>query len=512
MVAENERHPVHHTDARTDGSPAWNGRANTGEDDKSSDYTTVQESPDEKGDGTKKSFSFSAMSSRKKATFLQLAFANFAACACFSLLAPFFPHEAAEKDMPASLIGLVFSCFELCMFTTSPIFGNYIAIIGPKSAFVSGQFLSGGCSILFGLLYMSPPGVPFIALCFAVRIVQALGASAFVTASFALIANEFPENVGTAFGALETFTGLGYVVGPLLGGVLYEVGGFGTPFFVMGALLILCSAMNHFLLKTDDVGGVPRKRRGSMLRLLKSPLILVVCVCVVMNYYTFGFLSASLAIHLEQFNLSAAVVGALFMIMAAMYCIFSPFIGWLSDRTGIVYPYLIIGCIFNAASLLIVGPTPLLPFAHPELWLVVISLFMFGPAVGAAVIPAVKLLYAGARRLGFHDGLDLDGLVSGLLTSLIHFGTFLGPTIGSPVMQEFGFEWSASLNAAFCLFAASLLIVYIIVEKTCLHYDDNKKTSDVKTETTFVIDAPNGNNFTTDTSPLPQNEKAEQEF
>ncbi|XP_070209140.1 MFS-type transporter SLC18B1-like isoform X2 [Littorina saxatilis] len=479
MVAENERHPVHHTDARTDGSPAWNGRANTGEDDKSSDYTTVQESPDEKGDGTKKSFSFSAMSSRKKATFLQLAFANFAACACFSLLAPFFPHEAAEKDMPASLIGLVFSCFELCMFTTSPIFGNYIAIIGPKSAFVSGQFLSGGCSILFGLLYMSPPGVPFIALCFAVRIVQALGASAFVTASFALIANEFPENVGTAFGALETFTGLGYVVGPLLGGVLYEVGGFGTPFFVMGALLILCSAMNHFLLKTDDVGGVPRKRRGSMLRLLKSPLILVVCVCVVMNYYTFGFLSASLAIHLEQ---------------------------------GIVYPYLIIGCIFNAASLLIVGPTPLLPFAHPELWLVVISLFMFGPAVGAAVIPAVKLLYAGARRLGFHDGLDLDGLVSGLLTSLIHFGTFLGPTIGSPVMQEFGFEWSASLNAAFCLFAASLLIVYIIVEKTCLHYDDNKKTSDVKTETTFVIDAPNGNNFTTDTSPLPQNEKAEQEF
>ncbi len=33
----------------------------------------------------------------------------------------------------------------------------------------------------------------------------------------------FSDNVGAVFGLLETFTGLGLMVGPALGGVLFEV-------------------------------------------------------------------------------------------------------------------------------------------------------------------------------------------------------------------------------------------------------------------------------------------------
>ncbi|KAK7091761.1 hypothetical protein V1264_009403 [Littorina saxatilis] len=236
-----------------------------------------------------------------------------------------------------------------------------------------------------------------------------------------------------------------------------------------------------------------------MLRLLKSPLILVALFCVVMTCYTLGFLDASFAIYLDQFKLSAVVIGILFMILSALYAISSPLFGWLSDK-GIVYPYMIIGCIVTSVALLLLGPSPLLPFLHAEIWLIVISLIMLGPAVGAALIPALKCLYTGARHMGFQDGLDLDGLVTGLLNSAIHFGFFLGPTIGSPVVQEYGFEWSATLNASFTLLAAILMIAYVIVEKTCLHYDDDKNPSDVKTDTTFLTDAPDGH--TTDTSPL----------
>ena len=49
-----------------------------------------------------------------------------------------------------------------------------------------------------------------------------------------MIAKEFPENVATMFAILETFFGIGLIVGPTVGGALYEAGGFTLPFVSLG--------------------------------------------------------------------------------------------------------------------------------------------------------------------------------------------------------------------------------------------------------------------------------------
>ena len=63
----------------------------------------------------------------------------------------------------------------------------------------------------------------FIVFCFVLRCALSVGCTATCTASFAITAESFPDNVGAVFGILETFTGLGMMVGPALGGVLYDV-------------------------------------------------------------------------------------------------------------------------------------------------------------------------------------------------------------------------------------------------------------------------------------------------
>ena len=45
----------------------------------------------------------------------------------------------------------------------------------------------------------SPDGVPFAVICLMVRVVEALGAAALITSSFAIIANTFPDNVTAMF-------------------------------------------------------------------------------------------------------------------------------------------------------------------------------------------------------------------------------------------------------------------------------------------------------------------------
>jgi len=45
----------------------------------------------------------------------------------------------------------------------------------------------------------SPDGLPFAVICLVVRVVEALGAAALVTSSFAIIANTFPDSITAMF-------------------------------------------------------------------------------------------------------------------------------------------------------------------------------------------------------------------------------------------------------------------------------------------------------------------------
>jgi MFS family permease len=91
----------------------------------------------------------------------------------------------------------------------------------------------------FSLLKFSPPNNVFFVLCLCVRVFESIGgkrrvlksattlpclASAFSTASFAICAHVYHGRVATIIGVLETFSGLGFAAGPVLGGILYEVG------------------------------------------------------------------------------------------------------------------------------------------------------------------------------------------------------------------------------------------------------------------------------------------------
>lgn len=77
--------------------------------------------------------------------------------------------------------------------------------IGPKIMFNGGIFTVGICAILFGLLDRVEGHYPFIILSFLIRIVEAMGNAAFLTASFAIIAKEFPDNIATTFVSYNFF-------------------------------------------------------------------------------------------------------------------------------------------------------------------------------------------------------------------------------------------------------------------------------------------------------------------
>ena len=55
----------------------------------------------------------------------------------------------------------------------------------------------------------------------------------------------------TVLSVMETMFGIGLMIGPFLGSVLYEVGGFNLPFVICGAALAGCPLVAIFCIGSD---------------------------------------------------------------------------------------------------------------------------------------------------------------------------------------------------------------------------------------------------------------------
>ena len=93
--------------------------------------------------------------------------------------------------------------------------------------------------VCFGFIETLQSRVNIMALGCILRFLQGM-ASAFVqTTCFTIATNDYPHMKEKLIGLLEAMTGLGFVVGPIIGSALYSAFGFKMTFIVYGGLKIL---------------------------------------------------------------------------------------------------------------------------------------------------------------------------------------------------------------------------------------------------------------------------------
>ncbi|XP_072382231.1 MFS-type transporter SLC18B1-like [Diabrotica undecimpunctata] len=420
---------------------------------------------------------------RQWSTLIVIGIADFCNAVCVSLQAPFYPQVAESKHCTATEYGLVFGIFEFVVFLISPIYGANLNRIGPKLMFNVGGYTIGVCAILFGLLDKIEDRYPFIILSFIIRILAALGNAAFLTASFAIIAKEFPENVATTFACLETFFGLGLIVGPTVGGALYQTGGYTLPFAVMGSLLILSAILTAFVLPKHEDSPVDKVSQKSMLSALKIYGVLLAAASVVVSSMSIGFLQATLEPHLREFNLSPIIVGLMFVINGGVYAITTPIFGYFCDKLQVPPKRIIaIGCVVVTIGFALIGPMPLIPFKK-DIWLVVGGLVLHGFGMGAQLVASFSDALTTSIGHGFPNNLDTFGLISGLWTSSFALGAFIGPSISGILYDAIKFP-----NASLFIIVLNIILGIVIVIFNCYtkpptSYEELKEDKVVQEET-----------------------------
>ena len=239
-----------------------------------------------------------------------------------------------------------------------------------------------------------------------------------------------PEEKAARFGMIGAAFGIGFVLGPLLGGFLAE---FGTraPFYAAAALAAANATFGYFVMPETNtarrpmtlsranplgafahVGGNPELRRLLILFFLYQVAFFV--YPAVWAYYTearFGWSPSMIGLSLGSFGISMALVqGGLIRLI----------LKWLGDRGTVLY-----GLIFNFFAFLV------LAFVESG---TLALLFTPLTALGAVVTPAVQGMMS--RRTAD----DSQGELQGVISSTAALATIISPLIMTQVFAVYAAE------------------------------------------------------------------------
>jgi len=397
-------------------------------------------------------------------TILTFVVVNFFNAMCASMQAPFYPREAAKKGLEVYAFGLVFGTFEMTVFLVSPFIGMGISRYGVKRTLNVGIGMVGVVLVFYGCLGLLQSGPLFLGLSMALRVIEACGNSAFLTGSFSAIARVFSDRVASMFSVIELFFGIGQIIGPVLGGLLYQIGGFTLPFAVMGSLLTLSAIVIHFIM--PEVPQPPSDGdKPGMCAALQKPGILVALFKVSTAACSVGFIQTTLEPHLATLNppLSSLQIGAFFMVLGGSYGLSLPLWGFLCDLKALKNSSKLvmgIGAVLIILGFMIMGPCKWLPF-EKSVTSIIIGMILHGCGLGASLVGGFSDAHKSAILAGLPDTIDTYGIVSGLWTSVFALGAFVGPVAGGFLYDAVTFRWAIFMVIIGELLSLLTIVAYI---------------------------------------------------
>ena len=165
----------------------------------------------------------------------------------------------------------------------------------------------------------------------AIRMLLGLGIGSLVPSVRRLVIVSDPDNVGANVGALGAFDIGGFLIGPLLAGVLAEFYGYRAPFVVLA--VITAAFVPRIARLPDDPGGVTEERRV-VRALLALPGIRAILMCTFGWFAMIGVFEAVWAVMLTDRGAPTWLIGVTMSLIMLPMLFIAPLSGSWAQRFG----------------------------------------------------------------------------------------------------------------------------------------------------------------------------------
>ncbi|XP_059097397.1 MFS-type transporter SLC18B1-like [Tigriopus californicus] len=374
-----------------------------------------------------------------------------------SLQPAFYPSEAESKGSTPAQYGLVFGIVSLGGFLSSPIFAHFGGKIGTKILCNVSGFVQGMTAVAFGSLEYVNETWTFIGFSYLLRFIDgvanAAGAAAIVSILMALL----PGYESSIPGWTQMCFGLGYTIGPVLGSLLFEFGGFSLPFYIIGGI-ILFLAFDLLLIVPNIKPGTAARDHKSLAHDSKPPLT-IKSVFKSFNlslpffdkfvlFYGNGIFESMLQPHMinTEAQASQLEVSMAFLIVAGCYMVTTPITGYVCDKMKCPILLSIVGNFLLFTAFIFIGPSPFLVGLAPSVPLILGMMPFLGLGYGLVSVSTFSRAYKECIRQGYRDDVDTYFVLTSLWTASFHLGNFLGPTIAGIIVNAIGFPYTSQIS------------------------------------------------------------------
>ena len=322
--------------------------------------------------------------------------------------------EGGDLGNAAIWGGILATVFAVMQFIFGPTIGSLSDRFGRRPVLLVSLVIIAVDFIVMGLAHS-------IWLLVFTRIIGGIAAATQATAAAFISDISTPENRSANFGILGATFGVGFVLGPLMGGLLGEVG-LRVPFFAAAALATLNLILGYFVLPETVTDQTRRpfdiKRANPLGALTQIRLIpglsrfLLVFFLYEFAFYVypavwvyyakaqFGWDSGMLGVSLASFGISVAVVEGILI---------RRILPWLGERRTIV-----LGFIFSIGIFVVLG------FLTSGFWALLLAPIS---ALGSVVIPAMRGIFANKAEA------NQQGEIQGIVSSTQSLAVIFAPLV-----------------------------------------------------------------------------------
>lgn len=352
--------------------------------------------------------------------------------------------HTTDNSKASQYAGWLTFAYAITQFIFAPVLGNLSDKYGRRPVLLF--------SLLgFGIDYLFVSFAPSIAWLFVGRIIAGITGASFTTASAYIADISTNENRAQNFGMIGAAFGLGFILGPMIGGLLGELGT-RIPFFVAAGLALLNCAYGYFVLpeSLDKEHRRPFEWRranpvGSLLQLRKYPAVSGLIISMILIYIAGHSVQSNWSFfNIEKFNwtpkmigISLGIVGLLVgLVQGGLVRVVNPRIG--NEKS--IY----VGLGLYALGLL------LFAFAS-EGWMMFVFLVPY--CLGGIAGPALQSIISG------HVPPNEQGELQGALTSLMSATSIVGPPLMTNLFAYFTHKEAPVYFPGAAFFLAALLMI-----------------------------------------------------
>lgn len=334
----------------------------------------------------------------------------------FGLVLPWMPFWAERQGANAVTVGLLVTIYSLAQFIFTPVLGSISDSYGRKPVILTSLIIEAISLAFSGLAW----SLPVLAVA---RFIGGLGASNIGSAQAVVADVTSPQERARGMGIIGACIGLGFVLGPALGGILSPLGP--SFIFLTAAVIAVINALLVFCFLPETHG----KREDAADR---HPLAVFTGWSNIWRYPLIG--------RLVCINLLFTIA---FTGMEAIFPIFAQHnFGWGAMQTGYIFTYVGVVVVLMQGGMVRQLVKVWREQALLRIGLVLLALGLFLLAFStqiALLLVSLGVLSIGdgavtpmvATMLSLTSAKDQQGEIQGLAQGMAGLGRILGPIIAS---------------------------------------------------------------------------------